>query len=790
VQKAGELRPALVLMDIKLKGEMDGIEAAEQIRARLDIPVVYLTAYDDDATLRRARISEPFGYILKPFKAGDLSSTIEMALYKHEMDQKLKESEEWFRALVENSSDVTTVVTADGTLRYASPSHERLVGYSPDELIGTHPLDFVHPDDLQRGTDAFAKVLQTPGATAAVRFRTLHRNGSWRWIESTSSNQLDNPAVSGIVGNSRDITERVRVEEALHRYADEQAALYAITSAATAFLDPDELLSTVLDVVLSILDSDAGWVILPGPTADDLPRVAVWRGIPESFLATKEAIPLRTCMAFARLPTSGEALPESILMGEWPRLSAEVLSSVDLHSHVGIPLSVGQRVFGILNVGWHKPRPRTEADLALLTAIGRQVGLALRNAQLYQAARQVNRLQALNAISAAAVSSLDRDTVLRRVLELTCQALGADEGSILLRDPDTEELVFELGMTDDAHNPQGGRLAPGQGIAGWVAEHGQSVCVNDVRRDSRFCGGVDALAGFETPSLLGAPLIRRDEISGVIEIVSKRAGGFDDEDLSLLEAVSSIAAAAIENTRLYDELKTLLREREEAHAQSIHTEKMAALGRLAASLAHEINNPLQSVIGCLGLAEEGLDEGKDLGRYLEVARQEVRRVARTVAQMRDLYRPALEEREPAEVNALLGQVLELSRKRCQESGVEVVWRPATGLPPLVLAPDQIKQVLLNLLLNALEAMRGGGRLEVSTAYTDQPAGVRIDFTDSGLGIAADVLPHIFEPFYSTKPEGTGLGLSTSHSIVERHGGHIEVDSQVGKGSTFSVWLPI
>jgi PAS domain S-box-containing protein len=229
--------------------------------------------------------------------------------------------------------------------------------------------------------------------------------------------------------------------------------------------------------------------------------------------------------------------------------------------------------------------------------------------------------------------------------------------------------------------------------------------------------------------------------------------------------------------------------RKQTQAALIEAEKLAMAGKLAASLAHEISNPLQTVIGCLGLAEETLAEGEDVSRYLHVAHEELRRTADIVAQLRDLHRPSRpEDKEPTDVNSLLEQMLDLSRKQCESQGIEVL-RTITDLPPLPLVADQIKQVFLNLLLNAIEAMPEGGRLQVSTTYTSQPAGVRIAFTDSGGGIAADVLPHVFGPFYSTRPEGLGLGLFISRNIVKQHGGQIEVDSRVGEGTTFTVWLP-
>jgi two-component system NtrC family sensor kinase len=231
-------------------------------------------------------------------------------------------------------------------------------------------------------------------------------------------------------------------------------------------------------------------------------------------------------------------------------------------------------------------------------------------------------------------------------------------------------------------------------------------------------------------------------------------------------------------------------EQKQAQEALIQSEKLAIAGKLAASLAHEINNPLQSVIGCLGLAEETLAEGGDVSRYLRIAHEELRRAASTVAQLRDLHRRSEPgEKESTDVNTLLEKVLMLSKKQCEDRRVEVVWKAADGLPPLLLAPDRMRQVFLNLVLNAVDAMPDGGQLQVTTSRTGQPAGILVTFTDSGVGVAPDILPHIFDPFYSTKPEGLGLGLFISQDIVKQHGGRMEVASQVGEGTTFAVWLP-
>jgi PAS domain S-box-containing protein len=231
-------------------------------------------------------------------------------------------------------------------------------------------------------------------------------------------------------------------------------------------------------------------------------------------------------------------------------------------------------------------------------------------------------------------------------------------------------------------------------------------------------------------------------------------------------------------------------ERKKALAALVESEKLATTGRLAMSLAHEINNPLQSVMGCLGLAAEQVEEHEPLARYLEVARREARRVADIVARLRDVDRPVQSrERKPANVSALVQEALALSRKRCEVAQVRVAYEVGDDLPLLVVAPDAMRQVFLNLVLNAVEAMPGGGQLQISTRRTGHPPGVQVAFADTGMGIAAEDLPRLFDPFYSTKPLGLGLGLYVGLSIVQTHGGRIEVESRAGEGSVFRVWLP-
>jgi len=304
----------------------------------------------------------------------------------------------------------------------------------------------------------------------------------------------------------------------------------------------------------------------------------------------------------------------------------------------------------------------------------------------------------------------------------------------------------------------------------------------------------------EARSVLCVPLVLREKTIGAIEVINKWGGKFTEDDLTLLNSIAASVAIAIENARLYTEIKDFADELARSQAQLIQSEKLAATGKLAASIAHELNSPLQAVQSCIYLVTDQTDPHDANRQYLDIAREELDRMARIVGRMVDFYRPSDEGRVPASVNALLENVVALVRKRLQQGGIEVALELAPNLPLIVATGDHLKQVFLNIIINALEAMPRGGRLEMATRRVSErgnrkkasaDAGfVEIEFADTGVGIPAEYINNIFDPFFTTKSKGMGLGLSVTYGIVERHGGQIQVESKVGEGTTFIVRLPV
>ncbi|HEX9437893.1 MAG TPA: ATP-binding protein [Candidatus Limnocylindria bacterium] len=243
-----------------------------------------------------------------------------------------------------------------------------------------------------------------------------------------------------------------------------------------------------------------------------------------------------------------------------------------------------------------------------------------------------------------------------------------------------------------------------------------------------------------------------------------------------------------------------LRELERRRVEQVlfDSEKLAATGRLAASIAHELNNPLEAIQNSLYVLVERTKEEHPDHRFLEIARRETARMSRILREMLGFYRPALEMSD-TDLNALIAEAEGLLAKRLRERGVRVEEKLDTHIPLLRASADQLKQVVLNLLLNAADAMPDGGTISVATTLLGERTrlgvpsarSVQLQVRDNGAGIAEEDLPHIFEPFFSTKGKrSSGLGLWVSSGIVQAHGGALQVRSVSGRGTTFTIVLPL
>jgi two-component system NtrC family sensor kinase len=291
-------------------------------------------------------------------------------------------------------------------------------------------------------------------------------------------------------------------------------------------------------------------------------------------------------------------------------------------------------------------------------------------------------------------------------------------------------------------------------------------------------------------SYAAAPIHGRDRIIGFLAMDSGSPDFYTVTHIQLLETFAVHAGLALQNAWLYKDLQERMLDLREAQSQLVQSAKMAAVGQLAAGVAHELNNPLTSVLGFAELlmwqAKPGDPDWQDLNAITE----EARRARNIVRNLLDFARQSESSPEPNDVNDLLTQTLALLRRQLVSEDVELVEQYASDLPPLMLSTNGIKQIFLNLVSNALQAMPQGGTLTVTTELLGDEVAARI--ADTGTGIPDEKLPHIFEPFFTTKPvgQGTGLGLSVSLGIAQDHGGRITVQSRVGEGTVFTVWLPI
>ena len=445
-------------------------------------------------------------------------------------------------------------------------------------------------------------------------------------------------------------------------------------------------------------------------------------------------------------------------------------------------------------VWWERELTCGDRELALVDAMASQAGIALEHARLFEDdRRKLAELSALYELSRAVTGQLDTAQLVEAVHREVARVLDVRNLAIFLYDSGRRELevaLREWGGTREVDLPR--RRALGVGLATAVVTRRAPLRTADYAAACEREGVVPVPEALALPHWLGVPIVAGDDVLGVLTLADA-ARPFTEADERLLSNIASLTALALRSARLYEERSATYRELTLAQDHLIRTEKLRALGEMAAGVAHDFNNLLAVIVGRTELLLRRA-QGPELTRGLETIHQAALDGAQTVRRIQEFTRTR-RTRPFRRVDLLdiVREVVEMTRPRwkdeAQSRGVSYEVEVDGGSVPWVAGrPEELREVFTNLLTNALEAMPEGGRLVF--ALGTEESGAVVTVRDTGVGMAPETARRVFEPFFTTKgPQGSGLGLAVVWGIVTRHGGTVEVASQPGEGSTFTVRLP-
>lgn len=477
------------------------------------------------------------------------------------------------------------------------------------------------------------------------------------------------------------------------------------------------------------------------------------------------------------------------------------------------PIMVDEKPFGVLEAARSKGERFGTGALQLLVMASHWAAIAIENARLFEAERTARlTAETLQAANLALTESLDIDNVLQQMLAHLHRFVPYGRAFIILLKDDWLEIRahrgYDAAWAEMQQTSQNRDVLLNYPLLARIVNEKVSLLVADTAVEPNWAtpDGLPTIRNW-----LGVPLITSGRVIGIFSLDHAEPHFFTPTHQQRTESLAWQAAVALENAQLYEKQIEQYRALQVSQARLTQAEKMGALGRLTASIAHEINNPIQAIQGFVSLAQEELEQSPDhgkIGNYLEIIDLELNRVAQIVYQMNQFYRPTSPAFEPVDVVAALKSTLRLSQHQLRDNNITLQENIDPQLPYVWGNGGQLRQIFLNLLLNAIDAMPTGGELRISLSLdkmvkaqrtegklsmlpassTAVPA-LRLIFQDDGEGIDPDLLDHLFEPFITTKEQGSGLGLSITYQLIEAHNGRIIVETELHQGTTFTIWLP-
>jgi len=837
IEAAIREEPSLILLDINLPG-VDGYELVAILKSFPNLastPVVALTAYAMQGDRQRTLVAGCDGYIQKPIDVdafprqvaeflGGKRERVESrdeGVYLRELNQRLvyrllNQVEELKRLnqhfvrrasqledLHHSMQDITSELGVAGMLEKLLGGLSQAIGATSLSVELSEPPG-IHVAVRRGSAEQPRSVLTGSGVGPAEDWAEVE----WKLPLTVRGRPLgvmiarhvlppgakaDEEQLLKIVADQVAIAvENARLYEGVMRRAAEQESLVESGRLLTGTLQVSEVLHRLSELVRSRFGADVARILI---SDDDVPGV---------FRLHAQAGTTRTAKDTAQHGEDNEGLIGWIATHRTPLAYSDVLTepgvkrrewlaSEGFVSFLGLPLFLESELVGILTILYRARHAFTPEELALGEALATSASVAIRNARLYeQTQERLRQTETLLAVSQDASSTLELTEILRRTTRAMVRSLGADTGGAWLLTEDGSRFVPIVGY----HVPREllGALESATlksmdpRVSDWRRVEGP-VYASHSQEDTRFTHPFARLLPHK--SILIQPMRWKGASIGGFAIAwLKEHHRFTPDELRLAEGIALQAAVASENSRLYEGEKQKLVELKRTQAQLIQSTKLAAIGELAANIAHEINNPLTSVLGFASYLAEQVAPGQPMREELDLIQEEAGRARDIVRDLLHFSRQREFIPQITDLNTVLEQTLSMVRRQGALDAISLREEYAPGLAPVEIDVPRIKQVFLNLINNAVYVMKDrGGSLTIRSQASG--AMVQVEVTDTGTGIAPEHLDRIFEPFFTTKPEvsGTGLGLSVSLGIVQSHGGTIEVKSQLGKGSTFTVKLP-
>ena len=560
--------------------------------------------------------------------------------------------------------------------------------------------------------------------------------------------------------------------------AREINALLEISKAIASGLYLEDVLRLIVTVTANLMNSKicSLWIL---DERDQKLKLKATQSISEEYLKERSLSMGEGVVGHVALHNQPMAILD--VLKEPLYKEKELAKKEGLVSMLSVPMCIKDRVIGVINCYTSYPHSFSKSEEEMLTTVANQAAICIENSGLME--------------------TLDIDEILRLVLEGVTRNLGFDRARLYMVNEKRHLLECKMAVGVNEGKVKGITLPldPEDSVVARSIFEKQPFVIPDASQDPR----VNPILKekFNLHSLVVIPLLAKEKSLGAIAADHVEPGrNITKETLESVMTFAQQAGLAIHNALMYQELKAFSQQMEEkiqkttadlrkTEAQLIRSEKLAALGQLAAGIAHEIRNPLTSINILIHSLTENLPSGNTHREDLKVIEEEILRINEIVDQFLRFAKPASPLFEKTDLIPIFEEILQLLRPQI-ERGKITVKKELEPLPLITVDKEQIKQVILNLLMNAIQAMPAGGELSTNGRFSKDGYWVELTIQDSGLGIPPEDMDKLFNPFFSTKEGGIGLGLSIAHRIIDQHHGKIEVESNPGKGTLFTISLPV